>query len=171
MNSKIIEKQLETEYHVSWYIIAYKMIFGLIEFLLGVGIAIFGRNMFTIYTHYLTQELLEEPHDLLARLSRQIVPGILTHNTYLILYLVLLGAAKIAGAVGLLYKKHWGVDLLVGLTLIMFPFQIIQLIRSPSIIDFTYIIVGLLIALYLINFQPKAWASRVARHHGRKLFS
>jgi uncharacterized membrane protein len=161
---------IEKEYHVSWFIIAYKMAFGLIEFVTGLGIAIFGRKMFALYTRYLSQELSEEPHDLLARMSEQIIPHIFTHNTYLLVYLMVLGLAKIAGAIGLIYKKHWGVDILVALTLFMYPFQMIQLVLHPSIIDFIYITVGILIALYLINFHPKEWATRL-HHHGRKLFS
>lgn len=163
-------QHLETEYHVSRFIIAYKMAFGLIEFFSGLGIAIFGRNMFVLYTRYLTRELSEEPHDLLAKFSEQIVPHVMTHNTYLLAYLMILGLAKIVGAIGLIFNKHWGVDLLVGLTLVMFPFQCIQLLRHPSVLDFVYLVVGLFIALYLINFKPKEWATRI-HHHGRKLFS
>ena len=162
MDIQNVEQHIETEYHVSWFIIVYKMAFGLIEFFSGVGIAVFGRKMLATYTYFVTRELSEEPHDLLARLSEQIVPHIVTHNTYLVIYLILLGLAKIAGAVGLIYKKNWGVDLLVALTLIMFPFQCIHLIIRPSLIEFVYIIVGLSIAMYLINFHPKEWATRVS---------
>ncbi len=74
---------------------------------------------------------------------------------------MVLGLAKIAGAVGLVYKKNWGVDLLVGLTVIILPFQLINLVVHPSFFDFLYLLIGIGIALYLTRFKPHAWVSRV----------
>ncbi len=165
---KNIEQRLEKEFYVSWYIIFYKLALGVIELLTGVGIALFGRRVFALYTSYVTKELVEDPHDFLAHLSETIVPNFLTHNTYIIIYLIALGAAKIAGAIGLIYRQNWGVDLLVGLTLLMFPFQLVHLIFHPSLLDFIYIFVGLLIALYLVNFKPKEWVAQLARKVKRK---
>lgn len=155
--------KIEKEYHVSWYIVVYKLLFGLTEFILGLGIALFGKAALHWYAIYIAQELSEDPHDLLVRLTQGIVPNILTHNTFLILYLILLGGAKIAGAIGLVYKQNWGVDLLVALTIIMLPFQIFQLLVHPSLPDFIYISVGLFIALYLVNFDPQKWMKRMTR--------
>jgi len=94
-------------------------------------------------------------------MTRNAIPNVLTHHTFLVIYLILLGSAKIAGAIGLIYKKNWGVDLLVGLTLLMLPFQLFRLFLYPSIADFIYISVGLFVSMYLINFKPHAWARRV----------
>lgn len=157
------EQHIEQEYHVSLFIVAYKFLFGLAEFALGAGIVFIGKNALTLYHVYAMQELAEDPHDIVIRLTEHIIPNLLTHQTFLALYLILLGAAKMAGAVGLLYKKTWGVDLLVALTLIMFPFQFVQLIRHPFLADFLYIFIGLFIALYLINFRPHEWAKKVIR--------
>jgi uncharacterized membrane protein len=162
MKPLIDEQSIEKEFHVSWYIIVYKFLFGLAEFIFGVGITIFGRAALTWYHLSVAKELSEDPNDLVVNLTRGIVSGFLTHNTFLALYLMLLGGAKIAGAIGLIYKKNWGVDLLVALTFIMFPFQFIQLVMHPSIADFLYIFVGILIALYLVNFKPNEWAKRMA---------
>jgi uncharacterized membrane protein len=151
----------EKEFHVSWLIVLYKFTLGLIETVSGITIALFGRQIFKLYTIDLAKELSEDPHDMLAKISNAIVPHIFTHNTYIIIYLILLGAVKIAGAIGLIYKQNWGVDLLVGLTLILLPVQIVTLILHPAIFDFMYMSVGLLIALYLIEFKPKAWISRM----------
>ncbi|MBI3559803.1 DUF2127 domain-containing protein [Candidatus Gottesmanbacteria bacterium] len=162
---------IEKEFHVSWYIIAYKLLFGLAEFLLGAGITFFGRAVFHWYRIYAAQELSEDPHDLLVRLTEGIIPNVLAHHAFFALYLTLLGSIKIAGAIGLIYKQNWGVDLLVGLTLLMLPFQLFQLARNPSITVFLYILIGLLIAMYLVNFRPHEWAARMAtkvkRHHSK----
>lgn len=157
------KQRIEAEYHVSWYIIAYKLFYGVVELLLGAAITFFGRNALVWYRVYAAQELSEDPHDLLVRLTVGIVPNMLAHHTFLALYLIVLGTAKIAGAIGLLYKQTWGVDLLVGLTILMFPFQFIQLLRHPSLPDFIYILIGIFIALYLINFRPQEWATRVVK--------
>lgn len=158
-----IEQKIEEEYHVSWYIVAYKLLFGIGEFLLGLGITIFGRVALRWYEVYRFQELSEDPHDLLVRLTEGVVPNVLTHHVYLVIYLLILGGAKIAGAIGLIYKRNWGADLLIGLTLVMLPFQVVQLLLHPSLPDFLYIVIGLVIALYLVNFRPQDWAKRMAK--------
>lgn len=171
MKSPVAEEQIENKYHVSWYIIAYKLFFGLLEFILGLAITFFGRSALIWYRAYAARELFEDPHDLLVHLTKSIVPNVLAHHTFLALYLILLGGAKIAGAIGLMYKQHWGVDLLVGFTLIMLPFQLVRLAIHPSLPDFLYIGIGLFIAMYLVNFRPHEWAISVAkkvkRQHSR----
>ncbi len=157
------EEKIEKEFHVSIYILIYKFMLGLIEMSVGIAIALFGSRIYQLYQTSMIKELSEDPHDLLARLSESIVPNLLTHNTYIVLYFIVLGLAKVLGAVGLVYKKNWGVDLLVGLTIILAPFQIVNLILHPNFFDLLYLVVGILIALYLVEFRPKAWISRVLR--------
>jgi len=160
------EQKIEQEYHVSWYIIVYKFLFGLVEFSVGITILIFGHQALSIYKLYVQNELAEDPHDLIVHVSEGFVPGLLAHNTFLAIYLMLLGGAKMVGAVGLIFGKNWGVDLLVGLTTLMLPFQLIALIAHPSIADFLYITIGVFIALYLINFKPHAWVKHVTKKGG-----
>ena len=157
------EELIEKEFHVSVYILVYKFMLGIIEFLVGLAIALFGTKIYTVYQTSLIKELSEDPHDLLARISENFVPNVLTHNTYIIVYLIVLGLAKMVGAIGLIYKQNWGVDLLVGLTIFMAPFQIVNLIIHPNLLDLIYLIFGLLIALYLVEFRPRAWISRVIK--------
>ncbi len=155
------EPEIESEFHVSSYIVVYKFLLGLIEFSGGMTIALAGSRIYQLYQVSLLKELSEDPHDLLARLSETVVPNVLTHNTYVVIYLLVLGLAKMIGAVGLIYKQNWGVDLLVLLTILMAPFQIVNLVLHPHIFDLLYLIIGLLIALYLIEFRPRAWISRL----------
>ena len=155
------EEALEEQFHVSVYIIIYKLLLGVIEFALGVAVGAFGAQIYHSVQNSLLRELSEDPHDLLARLAETIVPNVLTHNTVIVASLLLLGVAKVAGAIGLIYKQNWGVDLLVSLTIIMAPFQIISLILHPRLFDTLYLLVGFVIALYLIEFRPKAWISRI----------
>ncbi len=161
MNLTTREQQLEQELHVSIYIVIYKFILGLVELASGLALVFFGERIYRVVQASLLKELSEDPHDILARLAETIVPNVLTHGGFVVISLVVLGVAKIAGAIGLVYKQNWGVDLLVGLTMIMAPFQIVNLILHPHIFDLLYFVVGLLIALYLIEFKPAAWISRV----------
>ena len=155
------EQRIERELHVSVYIIIYKFLLGLIESSAGLTVALAGSRIYRLYQSSLLKELSEDPHDLLARLSESVVPNLLTHKSYVVIYLVVLGLAKMVGAVGLMYKQNWGVDLLVLLTILMAPFQIVSVILSRHVFDLLYLVVGLLIALYLIEFRPKAWISRM----------
>ncbi|MCL4374557.1 DUF2127 domain-containing protein [Patescibacteria group bacterium] len=168
MRAKKLEQKIEQEFHVSWYIVAYKLIFGLAELLTGIGIVFFGSQIFRLYTRLVSQELSEDPHDLLARLSERIVPHLFTHHTYLVMYLILLGTVKIAGAIGLMYKKNWGVDLLVGLSIILLPFQLASFFSHPNVFDAGYAVLGIFIIFYLTEFRPHAWISRLLLYRRAK---
>jgi uncharacterized membrane protein (DUF2068 family) len=157
------EEQIEKEYHVSIYIIVYKFLLGLIELAAGIAVAFFGAKLYQLYQTTVIKELSEEPHDLIARISMSIVPGLFAHHMYVVITFFVLGLAKMAGAIGLVYKQNWGVDLLVGLTMIMAPFQIVSLVRHPNFLELVYLLVGLVIAFYLIEFRPRAWISRIFR--------
>jgi uncharacterized membrane protein len=161
MKISAAEDELEKELHVSIYIVVYKFLLGVIELLIGLTLALFGSNIYRVVQASLIKELSEDPHDLLARISESIVPNVFTHGHFVIASLIILGVAKISGAIGLMYKQNWGVDLLVGLTVLMAPFQIVNLILHPRIFDLGYFLLGLLIALYLVEFRPGAWISRV----------
>jgi uncharacterized membrane protein len=154
------KENLEKEFHVSWFIIAYKFLFGLTEFVAGSSLALFGRQLLNAYTVNVAKELSQDPHDLLASLSEKIVANIFSHNTFIIIYLIILGGVKMVGAAGLVYKKNWGVDLIVGLITILLPFQIIDLIINPSLFTFLYMLTGIFIGLYLVEYKPKAWISK-----------
>jgi len=155
MDSKETQK-LEEEFHVSSYIIAYKLILGFGEFILGLAVLL-GKKYITLYTNFLTKELLEDPHDLIARTAESIVPYLFRHREYIIFTLIILGLAKIVGSIGLMYKKVWGQDLLLFVTILILPFQIISFLRSPSLFDLVYIIIGIFIIFWLVNFKPKEY--------------
>ena len=155
------EAALEKQYHVSRFIVIYKFALGISELTLGIVLAFFGSEIYRSIQFSLLRELSEDPHGLLARMSESMVPNIFAHDTFIVVSLVVLGLAKIVGVVGLVRKQNWGVDLLVGLTILMAPFQIINLVLHPRVFDLLYLVVALVIALYLVEFRPKAWISRV----------
>lgn len=172
VESENLEQKIEEEFHVSRYIIAYKLGLGLIELVLGLGIIIMREKALEFYNNFKSIQLLEDPRDLLLTVTEKVIPYIFANQVYIIFFLIVLGLVKIVGAIGLIYRKHWGVDLLVGLTALMLPFQFYNLIFEHSIPDLFYIIFGILIALYLINFQPQEYAvklkHRIKRRVGNK---
>lgn len=157
-----IDANTHQEFHVSWAVIAYKFLFGLFESLSGIGILIWGTQAYDLFLRIVSKELTEDPHDVLANLTIRFVPNLLLHHTFLAIYLILLGVVKLAGVVGLIRQKNWGVDLLVGLTILMIPFQTISIIGHPDVMEILYFSFGLFIALYLVNFRPLEWMSRIS---------
>lgn len=154
------KKNIEDEYHVSQLIIIYKFVLGIFEVLLGLGVFFGGKQILDIYENFKSNEFLEDPHDLLLVISEKIIPVILKHQTYIILILLALGLVKIIGSVGLWKRKHWGLDLLVGLTIILLPFDLIVLFPHPSLLKFFYFFINVLIALYLVEFKPKDYFTK-----------
>lgn len=150
-------QELEKEFHVSRYIIAYKFILGFLETLLGVGTLIFGKIMYDVYLNFKNTEALEEPHDLLVFLTEKIVPYLFAHRGYVVLILLLLGLTKMVGSIGLWYRKHWGLDILIIVTIGLLPFESYYLIIHPSFSKIAYFLINLFIALYLVNFNPKGY--------------
>ena len=157
------EERLEKEYHVSRYIIAYKFILGLFEVILGVGIIIYGKKIYELYINFRNSELLEDPHDLLAQVTERLIPYILAHQGYVVFILLLLGITKMAGCVGLWYKKHWGLDILIVVTIALLPFEIYAMVAHPSLTKTAYFIINLFIALYLVNFNPKGYFTHLKK--------
>ncbi len=154
---------LEKGYHISRLIIAYKFILGLLETLLGIGTIIFGRRIYEIYVNFKNNELLEDPHDLLVFIAEKIVPYIFAHQGYVVFILLLLGITKIIGSVGLWYRKHWGLDVLIVVTIILLPFETYYLVTQPSVSKIVFFLINFLIALYLVNFNPKGYFTNLKK--------
>jgi uncharacterized membrane protein len=161
MQRPVGESPTEGAFHASIYVIVYKLLLGIGESSAGIAIVLFGHEIYRSFQMSILKELSEDPHDLLARLSETILPDVLTHSTFVIGYLVVFGLAKILGAIGVIYKQNWGVDVLVGLTILLAPFQVIPLFLHPSLFHLIFLATGLLIALYLVEFRSGAWISRV----------
>lgn len=162
-NLAMAEENIEEELQISRLIILYKIISGFLEIMLGSALLIFGRELYRFYLNFQLEELFEDPHGLLASFLQKAIPYIFEHQGNIVLILFLLGTVKVAGAVGLLYHKHWGLDLLVGLTIILLPFEGANLLTHPSLTQFAYFSINLLIAFYLVNFKPKQYFHQLKR--------
>lgn len=151
----------EHKLNVSPYIIAYEFILGLFELLLGLGIGVGSRQILLLYTTIKSHELLEDPDDLLISIMEKIFPYILEYKGYIVLILVVLGLIKIAIAVGLYFKKDWGVDLLIVITVLIIPFDLYNLVVHSSFAQGIYLIINIFIILFLVDFKPRRYISKL----------
>ncbi len=145
------------EIKVARYIIIYKFLLGFFETILGFGMIVFGTRIYNLYINFRNSELLEDPHDFLATLIEKIVPYLLIHRGWVVFILLLLGLTKMIGSIGLWQRKHWGLDLLIIVTIGLLPFEVYALVANPSFSKTAYFIINLFIALYLVNFNPKGY--------------
>lgn len=155
MNTQKMEEKLESEFHVSKAIIVYKFVLGFIELILGFGVVFGGRQVFDLYQQFVAGDLFENPHYLLAGMLEKIIPYVFEHQGYIVFILLALGFVKVFGAIGLVYKKHWGLDLLVVLTLMLLPIDGYELFVHPTWAKFIYFAINIFISLFLVNFKPK----------------
>lgn len=149
--------EYKSDLKVAKYIIIYKFLLGFLETILGVGMIIFGNLIYEMYINFRNNELLEDPHDFLALTLEKFVPFLLIHKGWVVFILLLLGLTKMVGAFGLWHRKHWGLDILIFVTIGLLPFEVYALIAQPSFSKTAYFIVNLFIALYLVNFNPKGY--------------
>lgn len=163
-----IEEEVEKDLHISQYIIAYKFLLGLFETLIGLGIIIFGRQMVQIYQDFKTEELFENPHGLIVSMTEKFIPYLFDHRGYVVFILMLLGITKLVGAVGLYYKKMWGLDILVFVTILLLPFDLEYFFGHPTITRFIFLIINMFIALYLLNFRPMEYFVKLKKRMGTK---
>lgn len=143
--------------NISKTVVYYKLVTGVIELILGLGILFFGKNIYRIYSAYKLKELLEDPHDLLINLVGKITPTLIHYRTYLMIFLIVFGLVKIIGAIGLLYDKEWGLDLLILFFFLMLPFDIYTLLSHVTFLKTLYFLINTLIALYLVEFRPHTY--------------
>lgn len=154
------------EIKVARYIIVYKFLLGFLETILGVGMIIFGQTIYDMYVNFRNSELLEDPHDFLALWMEKIVPYLLIHRGWVVFILLLLGLTKMIGAIGLWRRKHWGLDILIIVTIALLPFEVYALVANPSLSKTAYFIINLFIALYLVNFKPHHYFTGLKKRIG-----
>lgn len=153
---------------ISKIIIFYKLITGLIELVLGLSILFFGKNISRIYANYKLSEFLEDPHDLLINIVGKITPIFIHYHVYFMIILIVFGAVKLISAIGLLYRKDWGLDLLVLFFFLMLPLDAYTLFSHPTFLKTVYFTINTLIILYLIEFRPHTYFWKYVKYLKKK---
>ena len=153
----------KSDLQVSYLIIIYEFLLGLVEVILGLGILIIGDNVVLAYQALQHSDFLSERNDLLADILDSVIPYLTTHKLGISLLLLAFGAVKISSAIGLWLKKEWGKHLLVGLLVVLIPFDLFGLVTHPDIFEVGYLVIDVLIILYLIEFSPKEYLEDLKR--------
>ncbi len=152
-NYRIMTKQ-KPNGEISNLIIAYEFALGLIEVVIGFGVAIFGNRVIQAYQSLRDTDILGEQHDLLVDALQKIVPYVSAHKFYIIVLLSALGLVKIISSIGLWMGKEWGKHLLIGLLVVLIPFDLAGIIIHMTLLDLAYLIIDVLIILYMTGFKP-----------------
>lgn len=142
-------------------IIAYELILGLFELISGLGILLFGNKLLDIYNHIRNTELIQDPNDLMVKLTEKLVPNLVSHHISVALLLTAFGVIKISSGIGLIYRKVWAEHLLIVFLIILIPFEIVGLLRHFSLADLGYLVVDVAIVTYLVHFKPVDYLHRL----------
>lgn len=145
------------------YVVIYESLTGIFELILGSGIILFGKRIFTLYLRLQSLGYLEHSHNILVLFVRRSLPFIIHYHIAIAIFIILLGSIKIVSAVGLWRDKLWANYLLISTLVILLPFDVIEIIRNPSAIKIVYFVVNILIIIYLFRQEP-SYLNRNKRH-------
>ncbi len=148
---------------VSALIIGYEFALGLIETLLGLGIVFFGKAVIAQYQTLRDSEFLNEGHDLLVDLLQKVIPYVSDHRVYVSVLLLALGLVKIASSIGLWMGKKWGKHLMIGLLVVLIPFDVVGILKHPKLLELIYLLIDVLIILFMTGFKPHHYFLEVKR--------
>lgn len=148
-------------------LIAYKVLGGLFQVGLGIAFGLFGNQFLRVYEYFELSHLREDPN-LFIRTVERAVPFLLDHRSYVIVFFLTFGFAELIGTAGLWFEKLWAIYLMIILSALLLPFEIVDFLRRPSIYLGIYILINAAIIIYLSHFNPHIRHIR-HKHHLRKL--
>lgn len=134
-------------------LVAYKFLVGITEVCIGAAFGLFGKQFLRFYEFFELSHAREDPN-LYIRTIERAIPFLLDHSTYVVVFFLTFGTAKIIGAVGLWFERMWAIHLMIILSAMMLPFEIIDFLRRPSIFLVFYIAANFAIVIYLLHFNP-----------------
>lgn len=150
-------------------IAVYEIVHGFLDTILGILLVIFGHTLLRFYINFRTGELLEDPHDLFIRITNLVMPYLSKKSIYIpiIVYFIGFGIARIISGIGILNEKEWGKHLLVGLVILLIPFDLYHLLRHISLLSFGYLVINVVIILYLVQFKPKDYFKELKHYFAK----
>lgn len=130
MDMKSVDHNDNEAKEVSKLITGYKFALGVVEILLGLGIATVGERALSLYNNLKQKELLEDPHDLMVSITDKFIPYLIQHQVAIVIILLFIGVIKIISCIAIWMGKEWGVHLLLFLMLVILPFDLFDLFRN-----------------------------------------
>ncbi len=135
------------------FVVFYELVSGFVGMVIGIGLAIFGEEIQDIYLSFRDAGVLDHPHNAMIGIVQKYAPFLIGHYLFVGIYLVLVGVFKLTGGVGLMYRKKWADNMLVGLLLLFLPLDIWSLFHHPSITRVLFIFTNIVIIVYLTRKQ------------------
>jgi uncharacterized membrane protein len=134
-------------------IVSFKLLSGAAELVGGLSLLLLPASLLKIiFSLASAEELREDPTDPFVLFIQHRLPQLLGTKHLIALGLILLGAVKIVGAVGLLRRKPWGHKLLVILLAALLPFDAFHLANKMSVLSLGLFVANALILGLLLLF-------------------
>jgi uncharacterized membrane protein (DUF2068 family) len=147
-------------------LIFYKFAAGALEVLTATLFLLFGRQFSNFYQNFELAHVDQEP-SLYVRTVEHAVPFLLDHKMYIIVFLLTFGLGKIIGSIGLWYEKMWAIHMMIVLSMLLIPFELVDFISHPSGFKLFYILMNIIIVVYLLRFNPHV-QHVMRKHHQAK---
>lgn len=144
------------------FLIGFKLLSGSAEIGAGILLLILGPSALEHLLRLASrEELREDPADRLLALLQNRLPELWAHKHYFVAGLLVLGAIKIIGAVGLILRKPWGYYILVIVMLVLIPadlhhFWVARTLVSSILLTANLIALAVLL-IYRSTFYPPGY--------------
>lgn len=144
-------------------IVSFKLVSGAAELVGGLALLILPPSLLkVIFSLASAEELREDPDDPFVLFIQHRLPQLLGTKHLIALGLILLGAVKIVGAVGLLRRRPWGYKLLVILLIALLPFDAYHLVNKGSALSLGLFVANALVLGLLLLFGKALVARELA---------
>ncbi len=148
-------------------VVVVKSAMGAAELSLGVVLLTMSADAIRALVDRLSrEERVEDPNDPLVLFVQHRLPLLASNKTVLALTLLLLGSAKVVGAIGLLRRRPWGYWVLVVLLCALLPFDVYRVATRPSLLQGVLLMLNLAVLLILLRYRADLTAAE--RKPGRR---
>lgn len=147
-------------------VILYELVAGILELILGSGLALFGRSILKIIDNLRNSGIIANSPAVVAGTIERLIPYLFEYRAYLALFLIALGLGKIVSGIGLYHKREWARHLLVALLLASLPLDGVSLIRHFSLLKILYLSINVAIIAYMAKLKP--WRDLVVSQQNLK---
>jgi uncharacterized membrane protein len=139
---------------IRWGVIVFKLVTGGAELGAGTLLLVLGRTGLANLVDSLTShERAVDPADPVVHFVERHLPSVLSHEVAIAIALLLLGAAKVTGAIGLIRRRPWAYWLLVALLVLVVPFDAHHLITKPHLGSAILAVLNVAVLVVLIVFR------------------
>lgn len=146
----------------------YEIVTGIFQTILGLGLLVFGDELYGLYISLLGLELINS-REYLENILTIFFPFLIQHHIALAILLLGLGLVKTVSGWAIYKDLEWGKLLLVLFLLFLIPTDIFSLVQKFTIYKLLFLFLDCLIILIIVNFKPNKFYLE-QKNYLRKLF-